>query len=111
MASDISIKLDMKKLLALPAEVEETASAILLQHAYLIEGSAKKKAPVDTGFLRGSIQVSDKEALLKLVSVAAEYGIYQEFGTTRQSAQPYFVPAVEAVRPKLVKAWEGLIPE
>lgn len=109
MANEISIKLDMKRLEGLPEEVAASASDILLQHAHLIEGSAKQKAPVDTGFLRGSIQVSNLEALRKMVSVGAEYGIYQEFGTTRMSAQPYFVPAVESTRPKLLKAWDGLI--
>jgi HK97 gp10 family phage protein len=111
MASDISIELDMDRLLGLPAEVEANASAILSAHALLVETVAKQKAPVETEFLRESIQANTSEPLRKVVNVGAEYGIYQEFGTTRMSAQPYFVPAVEFVRPKLVKAWEGLIPK
>ena len=33
-----------------------------------------------------------------VVSVGAEYGVYQEYGTSRMPAQPYLTPAVEANR-------------
>lgn len=33
------------------------------------------------------------------VAVGASYGVFSEFGTTRQAAKPYFFPAVEAARP------------
>lgn len=109
MASDISIKLDMKRLVGLPKEVEEKASAILDVHAWMIESFAKREAPVKSGFLRTSIQADTSEALRKVVYVGAEYGIYQEFGTVHQSGKPYLTPAVEFVRPQLVKAWDTLI--
>jgi HK97 gp10 family phage protein len=34
------------------------------------------------------------------VGPCVEYGIYQEFGTSKMAAQPYLTPAVEAIRAK-----------
>ena len=39
-----------------------------------------------------------------LITVGAEYGIYQEYGTRFMPAHPYFTPAVEAVRPQFEAA-------
>ena len=41
----------------------------------------------------------------KFVKDGVEYGIYQEMGTSRMSAQPFMVPAVEAVRGGFEKAF------
>lgn len=86
---------------------------------------------VDTGFLKGSIycvvhdgknlhpysaidtpQRPDAYALPEvekpsspteaIVAVAANYGIYVEFGTVHMSAIPYLTPAAELVRPQLM---------
>jgi HK97 gp10 family phage protein len=37
-----------------------------------------------------------------------EYGVYQEFGTSKMAAQPFLVPAIEAWAEKFYKAFEGL---
>lgn len=34
------------------------------------------------------------------IGPCVEYGIYQEFGTSKMAAQPYMTPAVEAIRAK-----------
>ncbi len=71
--------------------------------AFYVEGQAKLKAPVDTGFLRNSIQVlrvTDREAL---IGVGAEYGIYQEMGTRFMSARPFMRPAVENNRERIAE--------
>ncbi|HHY54108.1 MAG TPA: hypothetical protein GYA08_01600 [Chloroflexi bacterium] len=69
--------------------------------AFLVEGAAKVKAPVDTGFLRNSIQtvsVTDREAV---VAAGAEYAIYQEMGTRFMRARPYMRPALEDNRERI----------
>lgn len=54
-------------------------------------------APIDTGFLRGSIKAEHPEELTSIVTVGAEYGIFLELGTVRMSARPYLGPAVDLV--------------
>ena len=39
----------------------------------------------------------------KIIADGVNYGIYQEFGTSKMGAQPFMSPAVEAVRP----GWEA----
>ena len=74
--------------------------AVLGKIAADITEHARGAAPVDTGFLKNSInfEVSDQMAI---VFVGAEYGIYVELGTVRMGARPYLGPAVEAVIPRL----------
>ncbi len=56
--------------------------------------TATSLVPVDTGYLRSTIDAySDGEGAY--FSADAEYAQYPEFGTWNQSAQPYFVPALQ----------------
>lgn len=74
----------------------------LMAGALVVEGDAKRRAPVDTGNLRNSIraeQVSDTEAT---VGTPVDYAIYPEFGTSRQAAQPYLRPALEQNRQTII---------
>lgn len=50
--------------------------------------------PVDTGFLKSSIEGSGKDTTGE-IEATAEYAQYVEYGTWKMSAQPYFTPAVE----------------
>ena len=69
---------------------------------------AKSLAPVDTGFLRASIEASVKGLTGEVVSMA-EYGIFVEYGTWKMRAQPYMGPATRKVAPKFAQAM-GQIP-
>lgn len=62
-----------------------------------IRDHAKAIVPVDTGFLKSSIEAEHSEELLSVVNVGADYGIYVEMGTYKMAAQPYIGPAVDAV--------------
>lgn len=77
--------------------VEANARTQVMAHAKKIAADARSRAPVETGYLRSSIQPSSltagKEAL---VLVGAEYGRFVEFGTYKMQAQPFLMPAVEA---------------
>lgn len=102
--------------------MEEALSKIVRKAAFDVQAAAQAKAPVDTGFLKSSIYtVTDKDSNYSnaggegegemlpevprppkhtaCVAVGANYGVYQEFGTSHMPAQPYLTPAVEQVRP------------
>lgn len=74
---------------------------------------AQLEAPVDTGYLKNSIQadlenISDLEGA---VGVGAEYGIYVEFGTRNTPAQPFLIPTAEAVGEEFVKVMKAIFKE
>jgi HK97 gp10 family phage protein len=75
---------------------------IITSATFAVEGRAKTLAPVDTGNLKNSIQ-GDVSANGKTgtVTAHAEYAAYVEMGTSRTPAQPYLLPALRAVLPKL----------
>lgn len=81
---DISIPVDY-------SEAAEIFKAVFLD-------VARELVPVRTGYLRSTIAAEIGEASIGEVTVEAyaEYAQYVEFGTYRQMAQPYFVPAIEA---------------
>ena len=62
--------------------------------ALIVEGDAVLRAPVDTGNLRASIthRVDGDEAI---IGTNVEYAPYLEFGTSKQSPQPYLRPALD----------------
>lgn len=54
--------------------------------------------PVDTGFLRDNIEQTEEADEINLqatVESQADYSAYVEFGTSRASAQPFFLPGFE----------------
>lgn len=91
---------------------DETAyalSTVVQATAHQIEGLAKTRCPVDTGYLRNSIQTRSTGALVAEVTVGARYGLYVEMGTVRSRAQPYLAPAVDAARPGFQAAVRAVI--
>ena len=110
-----------------PERVQEAAVEAVKKAAFDIQAIAALNAPVDTGFLKSSIYVvthgestygqgaldpprgaelldeidRPSSSTVAYVAVGANYGIYQEFGTAYQPAQPYLGPAAEVVKPEL----------
>lgn len=87
---------------ALIPRLQATAQAL----AAIGEGLAKKNAPVDTGTLRAAIKGSVEKmmAAVKLrIEVGVEYGVFPEFGTIYQEAQPYLRPALQKLAPIVVE--------
>ena len=70
--------------------------------ALTLEKNAKQNCPVDTGKLRASIttEVGNLEAE---VGTNVEYALYVEFGTSKQSAQPFMRPALDKAITQLNK--------
>lgn len=86
------------------AQLRPRAGAIVRKAAFDIEAGAKVRAPVLTGILRASIQTVMVTPLHYRVSVGADYGIYQEYGTVHMAAHPFLGPAINQVAPVFVMA-------
>lgn len=116
----------------LTVEIEKVVSEMVRKAAFDIQALAQAQVKVVTGFLKSSIYTVTKdestyssipdngqgELLPEVdrpadkgtayVAVGADYGIYVEMGTSKMSAQPYLIPAAEAVRPAFVAAMTEL---
>lgn len=95
---EIKISSDAEKILRKfnkTETVEKDVSKLVKDTLYNIERDAKKKCPVDTGRLRGSITTNIISTYSGEVGTNVEYAEYVEYGTRYQNAKPYFEPAVE----------------
>lgn len=107
-------------------QIEDEIKRIVVETAAVIQTEARARAPVDSGYLRQSIEVEVLNGgLTAIVTVDADYAIYIEYGTgiyakngngnkdgwvfysekygqfvfTRgQEAQPFWFPAIEVGR-------------
>lgn len=83
--------------------VEAMVNAAATQIAVI----ARQLCPVDTGALRDSIAIETYAGhragfgMAKAVVVFEHYAPFVEFGTSKSAAQPFLMPAFEAVRPSL----------
>lgn len=93
-----TVKVDTTKLDQLRATIKPKCSVALNTFGTAIAGDAARRAPVDTGALRSSItSESHMEGELRYVMQdGVNYGVHNEFGTSRMPAHPFFIPAVEA---------------
>ena len=94
----------------LTSRARQYVSQVVRKTAFDVEADAKNSVPVDTGNLKNSIQTeiaSNFEATIGPRGV--EYDMYVEFGTSRQTAQPYMTPAAENARPKFEQAMNNLV--
>ena len=86
------------------AGMEMKAEAFTAKAALDMVAGAQRRAPVDTGFLRNSIQANKIGPAHWRVTVGADYGIYVEYGTRFMGAQPYLIPTVAEVGPAFIAA-------
>lgn len=94
-----TLSIDRKALDLIAGAARANLGKAVAKVARDIEGQAKAVVPVDTGFLKNSIQARPLGPLLWEVTVGAHYGVYVEFGTVRMAARPYLGPAVERMQP------------
>jgi len=87
------------------ASLKNLSTHSLLAGAYVLERYAKENelAYVDTGFLMNSISSRENGNGAEVVA-SANYAAYQEFGTEKMQAQPYFRPAIEDHSNEIIKA-------
>lgn len=64
----------------------------LIEIGLMITADAKLKCPVDTGFLRNSINSENDRDKVE-IGTNTEYAEAVELGTSRQRRQPYLYPA------------------
>lgn len=77
---------------ALERELRAQVDAELKRAAEAGAEAARRRAPVDTGKLRDSIQANGAR-----FGSDVDYALYVEFGTTDTPAQPYLRPAIDDV--------------
>lgn len=81
---------------------------IVRKNTLELQREAAKNAPVDTGFLRRSIETEITD--LKGRSYArADYAAYVELGTRYQAAQPFMGPAYHLQKTKFINDLRGLV--
>lgn len=76
---------------------------VVAKTAFDIQETAQNLAPVDTGYLAGTIW-TDNMGLRAEIKPAAEYAGYVEFGTYKMSAQPYMRPSADIHEPEFTQA-------
>lgn len=90
------------------------ASQLLRVTAFRIQADAQALAPVDTGFLKSSISPptftgnGNAGIMTAEIGPTAEYGIYQEYGTSTQPGQPFMGPAFDRQVPGFTAALADL---
>lgn len=115
------VMLDTRVLDQILATCDTNAENVCTRVALLVEQDAKMNAPYDTGALSASISTTTRTGdgggegaalaanpkamtvslpkpaapYYAVVGPCVEYGIYQEFGTSRMAAHPYLLPAVD----------------
>ena len=83
--------------------MDEKKEEILMEVGGFVSGEAKLNVPVDTGRLGESLtemMVGDDTVQ---IGTDVEYSEYVEFGTSRQKAQPYLLPAYEENKEQIKK--------
>ncbi|MGH0775290.1 HK97-gp10 family putative phage morphogenesis protein [Bacillus mobilis] len=79
---------------AITAKLQTDVKGAVKEAVLKTEAGAKQLTPVDTGYLRNSISSSFSGGGMEgKVGVGAEYGIYVEYGTRNQHAQPFITPS------------------
>ncbi len=59
----------------------------------VMQAEAKRRAPVRTGRLKGSIHIERPDENTWLLVDGVDYGVHQEFGTAKMKAHPFMRPA------------------
>lgn len=91
-----------------PKTARKLVSAHVRKSALLLVRDAKQRAPVDTGNLRRSIGTEPDGPFRAEVGPLAHYGAHVEYGTWKQKAQPYMMPAANVVEPHFVKGLNAI---
>lgn len=104
----VTVRLSTRNITRLIADLSpQQISQLLRRCGFEGEGEAKKRAPVDTGFLRNSIGTRLVNPREVWVGASAKYAPFVERGTRRSKAQPYLEPGVMVAVKNLEAALEA----
>jgi HK97 gp10 family phage protein len=100
----VDVKLSGFNMQALSEKMRGNISEEVNSAAESCASLARQLAPVDTGFMRDNIavtEVSSKTGLHATVKSQADYSVFVEYGTVNQDPQPFMTPAFESARHQL----------
>lgn len=66
------------------------------------------RVTINDSKLRAMITALPRQKIVRYVADGVEYGLYNELGTEKMSAQPFMRPATEAARRGFTQAFRGL---
>ena len=104
------VYLDTSVLDKITVEMQPKARKIVNKFGLVITSEAARNAPVDTSALRNSL-LSESQMIADMtfrVSDGVQYGVWQEFGTSRMASQPFLTPAIEKWRDPFLEAFSEL---
>jgi hypothetical protein len=86
-----------------------STAGVVRKSAFDIQHDAQGFVRVDTGFLKGTISTSfDGDGrfgkMVAEIGPTADYGIWQEIGTSVMAGQPYMAPAFDRREPEFRSA-------
>lgn len=94
---DVSGIKELKEALSEPLGLEAVKKSVQY-HGGRVQRGAQRRARVDTGFMKRSIELHAENAgLTARITGYADYTYYHEHGTRKMSAQPMFAPSVREV--------------
>ena len=107
--ADFNITIDatqaIKGINAILTGIPKAMGRTLERAAQEVVAGAQDIVPVDTGALKASIKVSESSKNYIIISAGdndrVHYAAYVEFGTSRQSAQPYIGPQADKMNSRL----------
>jgi HK97 gp10 family phage protein len=80
-------------------------NSVVLRSGIRVENKAKQRCPVDTGYLRSSIQTRAEQqkhdggtsTVEVTIGSVASYAVHVELGTSRMAARPYLRSSITEV--------------
>lgn len=82
-------------------DIENEVDGFIHEAGSECQTEAKARARVDTGEMRDKIMVENGH-LESTVTAGAAHSVFNEFGTSRMSAQPFMVPGFEIAKNHLI---------
>ena len=113
MSVSISVTVDTRELERIANQLEVKKHEVGRMIGPKAESYAKGFAPVDTGWLRSSLQSFMVGKAVARIQSDANYDIYQELGTYKMAAHPFLTPSIEQIAGRFLSpaTWSPLIYE
>lgn len=110
--ADVTVTIQFNKFAQIADALPAKTKAVVKKASFDVEAQGKNRVPVDTGALKNSISTEFEDGgLTGIIAPHTDYALFVELGTRRQSAQPYMIPAADAVRPAFVAACKQMLKE